>query len=284
MTETFALHDGAFGRISLLSLRSGLVAHAHPDAHIVWWLGGAQAEARIGTEVFRYSATQASAVNPYEQHDLRLLASDRPALFLAVYIEKAWLEQKARTAGGPFLFPSPRIDINPALRAGLWQLLALILSDSEKSASIDQAVEQLIAMSVRASSATTQCGAKIVNAPVLSRKLRMAVHLMHERVDTRSTIDEIASEAGLSRARLFVLFRDQLNTTPQVFWRALRLEEAIRELINGRLPLASLAHELGFSAASNFSRFFKEHTGVSPSDYRRAAHVRSARPLAESML
>jgi AraC-like DNA-binding protein len=29
--------------------------------------------------------------------------------------------------------------------------------------------------------------------------------------------------------------------------------------------------DLGFSAPGNFSRFFKEHTGVSPSIFKRAA-------------
>ena len=280
MAEAFALHEGAFGRISLLSLRSGLVAHSHSDAHIVWWLGGADAEARIGKQVFRYSEAQASAVNPYEQHDLKLFSTDTPALFFAVYIRKDWLEKRAHTSGGPFLFPSPRIAISPELRASLWQLLDLMMFRPEQQHELlDAAVQELITVSVQASLIAKAPGAKPVAGPLLSHKLRLAVGLMRERVDIRLTIDEIATEAGLSRARLFALFRDQLNTTPQVFWSAIRLEEAIREVTNGDIPLVSVAHELGFSAASNFSRFFKEHTGVSPSDYRRAANAASVQPL-----
>ncbi|NYH19297.1 helix-turn-helix transcriptional regulator [Paraburkholderia bryophila] len=273
MAETFALHEGAFGRISLLSLRTGLVSHAHSEAHIVWWLGGADAEARIGTQIFRYSEAQASAVNPFEQHDLKLLSTSTPAIFFAVYINKAWLDKKADTAGRPFVFASPRITIGPEVRACLWQLLDLIMSHPEQQEKIDAAVDELIGVSIRASLATHSPGLSAAGCPLLSRKLRLAVGLMRERVDVRSTIDDIASEAGLSRTRLFALFRDQLNTTPQVFWSAIRLEEAIRKLMTGDVPLISVAHELGFSAASNFSRFFKEHTGVSPSDYRRAALV-----------
>jgi AraC-like DNA-binding protein len=272
MAETFSLHEGSFGRISLLSARTGLVSHAHSEAHIVWWLGGADAEARIGTQNFRCSEAQAAAVNPFEQHNLKLLGTGSPSIFLSVYINKEWLEKEAATAGRPFVFTSPRIVISPEVRASLWKLLDLVMFHPELQERIDTAAEELISGAVQASLLSHSPGLS-AGSPLLSRKLRLAIALMRERVDIRSTIDDIASEAGLSRARLFALFRDQLNTTPQVFWSAIRLEEAIRKLLNGDVPLINVADELGFSAASNFSRFFKEHTGVSPSDYRRAATV-----------
>jgi AraC-like DNA-binding protein len=271
MPESFAMHEGAFGRISLLPLRTGLVSHAHSEAHIVWWLGGADAEARIGTQVFRFSETHAVAVKPFEQHDGKLLSSSSPAVFLSVYINKEWLDKRAAITGRPFVFTSPRIAISPELRASLWKVLDLIMFHPELQEKIEVAAEELISGSIQTSLVAHSPGPLTAGVPLLSRKLRLAIVLMRERVDVRTTIDEIASEAGLSRARLFALFRDQLNTTPQVFWSAIRLEEAIRKLAIGDVPLINVADELGFSAASNFSRFFKEHTGVSPSDYRRAA-------------
>ncbi len=141
----------------------------------------------------------------------------------------------------------------------------------EHHAAIDTAVERVIEMSIESSRASASGSAAPVIGPVLSRSLRMSVDLMRQHLEIRLTIDDIASQAGISRARLFALFRDQLNTTPQIYWSAIRLEAAIRKLASGDMALMDVAHDLGFSAASNFSRFFKEHTGVSPSDYRRAA-------------
>ena len=92
---------------------------------------------------------------------------------------------------------------------------------------------------------------------------------MREHASEKETVDEIAARVGLSRAHLFALFRDQLNTTPQVFSSAVRVEEAMRRVGEGA-PLTDVAFDLGFSAPGNFSRFFKEHTGVSPSIFRRA--------------
>jgi AraC-like DNA-binding protein len=45
----------------------------------------------------------------------------------------------------------------------------------------------------------------------------------------------------------------------------------MRRLISKGESLISVALDLGFSAPSNFSRFFKEHTGVTPSTFQRAA-------------
>ena len=271
MLETFAMHEGAFGRLSLLPLRTDLVSHAHSEAHIVWWLGGAAAEVRIGTQDFRFSETHAVAINSFEQHDGKLLSSSAPAIFLSAYINKEWLDKMAATAGRPFVFTSPRIAVCPELRASLEKVLDLMMFHPELQEQIESVAEELIIGAIQASRVEPTPGPSVSGVTLLSRKVRSAIALMRERVDVRATIDEIASEAGLSRARLFSLFREQLNTTPQVFWSTIRLEEAIRKLVNGEVSLITVADELGFSAASNFSRFFKEHTGVSPSDYRRAA-------------
>ena len=49
------------------------------------------------------------------------------------------------------------------------------------------------------------------------------------------------------------------------------LEEAVRRLVQQEEPLTSVALDLGFSTPGNFSRFFREHMGVTPSRFRRAA-------------
>src|SRR3546814_5533296 len=105
----------------------------------------------------------------------------------------------------------------------------------------------------------------------LDHRLRAAITYMREHVAEKITIEEIAGRVGLSRAHFFALFREQLNTTPQIFWSAVRVEEAMRRMDIDKEGVTQLALDLGFSAPGNFSRFFKEHTGVSPSIYRRAA-------------
>jgi AraC-like DNA-binding protein len=270
VAESLALHEGVYGRVALLRLRSGLVAHAHSDSHIVWWLGGAAAQTRIGTQVLRYSSAQACAVNAYEQHDLTLASDDGGAVFLAFYLSKDWLDRRSEVAGFPFAFSSLRIPIDSPMRSAAWQLLDMI-SRGEPAAAVESAVERLLETTILAAQSHSRARGARPTVRLLDCRLRRSIAMMRRHVEARLTIDEVAQQAKLSRARLFSLFRNQLNTTPQVFWSAIRLEEAIKRLIAGNASLADIAHDLGFSAASNFSRFFKEHTGVSPSEYRRAA-------------
>jgi AraC-like DNA-binding protein len=49
------------------------------------------------------------------------------------------------------------------------------------------------------------------------------------------------------------------------------VESAISKLSTGRARIADVSAELGFSAQSNFTRFFLNQVGIPPSEYRRAA-------------
>jgi AraC-like DNA-binding protein len=80
----------------------------------------------------------------------------------------------------------------------------------------------------------------------------------------------LARESGLSRPHFFSKFRDELGLTPSIFWNSLRLEDAMEQMSSSQASLTSVACRLGFDAQCNFTRFFRQHTGVAPSEYRHA--------------
>lgn len=266
----YAFHEGAFGQAIVLEAGTDLVPHSHSESQIVFWLGGVHAQAQVGIELVQYEENTAVAINAYQSHDMTLLDKNGAAVFLVFMISRRWLNERRKVTGRPFIFPSPRIPIDAALRQTYWQVLDLILTAGEDRSLVDENIEQLIIATIDAASDAKAAKARLF-PPLLDHRLRTAIALMREQVNKRITLDEIASKVGLSRAHFFALFREQLNTTPQVFWSAIRVEEAMRRLINGSEPLTTVAMDLGFSATNNFSRFFKEHTGVSPSTFRRAA-------------
>ncbi|WP_256354654.1 AraC family transcriptional regulator [Variovorax sp. dw_308] len=166
------------------------------------------------------------------------------------------------------------VPISAAMRRSCWRVLDLIISADPARSEIDNEVERLLEAAVAASTAggvATPAGSVGVT---LDHRLRSAIAHMRENVSEKASIDEIAAKVGLSRARFFALFRDQLNTTPQVFWSGVRVEEAMRRVSEGS-ELTDVALDLGFSAPGNFSRFFKKHTGISPSIFKRATRMPS---------
>lgn len=271
MAEAYAFREGAFGQAIVLEAGSDLVAHSHSESQIVFWLGGAKARATVGTESVLYGENTGLGTNANESHDMVLLDDSGPAVFLVFMISRTWLNERRRATGRPFVFPSPQIPIDAALRQACWQVLDLIFSGDESRKTLDELVEELVIAAIDAVIQAQAPDTKRLLPPLIDHRLRAAIALMRTHVSEKFAIDEIAARVGLSRAHLFTLFRDQLNTTPQVFWSAVRVEEAMRRLIRERESLTNVALDLGFSAPSNFSRFFKEHTGVSPSIFRKAA-------------
>ncbi len=266
MAEVFALHRGEFGRAALLKLRSGLLPHAHSDAHIVWWLGGAPVEAHVGSYRWRSTEHALIGINPYESHDLRILHGDQPAICLALYISQAWLMRRRQVAARPFQFRTPFIQIGPALHSASSIVMDLMLN---KRGAIDQRERQLERL---IDAALVDAEPETYRAKRVDFRIRRALAFMHENISARVRVDEVARQVGLSRPHFFAMFRSQLSTPPQIYWNALRLEAAINRLTRCEESLTSIALNLGFSAASNFSRFFRDHTGVTPREYRRAAH------------
>lgn len=271
MAEAYAFYEGAFGQAVVLESRADLVPHAHSESQIAFWLGGTHAQAQVGNDVVQYGQDVGLATNAFQCHDMTLLDGKGPAVFLVFMISRQWLNQRRQATGQPFEFPSPRIPIDLTLRQACWRVLDLILSPQRKSSLMDEEVEKLITAAIDAIAGTGAENKSGIGTPTLDHRLRKAITIMRENVAEKITVEDIAVRVGLSRAHFFTLFRDQLDTTPQVFWSAVRVEEAMRRLISEGTPLTWVALDLGFSASSNFSRFFKEHTGVSPSTFRRAA-------------
>ena len=272
MPETYALHEGAFGRAVVLELRDDLVAHAHAETQLALWLGGARVEGHVGSQLVPYSRQLALGTNAYESHDARLLDRSGPAVFLVLYIAKPWLDERRAASGRPFFFSSPSVPIDAAVRQSCWQVLDQIVSPHQHPGTdIDGEVERLLLAAIHSSGAPVNIAGLTPTAPVLDHRLRAAIVYMREHVGDPMAVEEVASRVGLSRGHFFSLFRDQLNTTPQVFWSAVRVEEAVRRLVQQEEPLTSVALDLGFSTPGNFSRFFREHMGVTPSRFRRAA-------------
>ncbi len=102
-------------------------------------------------------------------------------------------------------------------------------------------------------------------------RIRRAIALLRARPNKDLSMDELASQVGLSRSRFYDLFQICTGFSPRTYLDMLCIEAAIARLSSGRGKIAEVSAELGFSAQSNFTRFFLNQVGVPPSEYRRAA-------------
>jgi AraC family transcriptional regulator len=129
------------------------------------------------------------------------------------------------------------------------------------------------------------CSALIVHGAVLELlgELGRAETGSTRRACLRKTIDYVkahharpikltdaARVAGLSVPRLVREFRTQLGCSVGEYVRRVRIDRALTELQRNDTTVSRVAHDVGFTDQSHFTRVFKQHVGTTPARYRRA--------------
>ena len=82
------------------------------------------------------------------------------------------------------------------------------------------------------------------------------------------TLDDLAHEAGTSRATLVRLFRKASDKAPLALLAEVRLNMAHQRLLSNRGSLAEIAEEVGYGSESALSRAYSRHFGISPGAVR----------------
>ena len=92
--------------------------------------------------------------------------------------------------------------------------------------------------------------------------------MIHERYADKLTIDELASEAKLSKSTYMRRFLQICKITPAEYIIKKRVEVAENMLKHTNVSLLEISEKVGFYDAAHFSRTFKRIKGISPLEYR----------------
>lgn|GEM_PF-5283143 len=84
------------------------------------------------------------------------------------------------------------------------------------------------------------------------------------------TVDEVASQVGLSGSQLNRIFQRVLGQPVHRYRMDMRLESANRIIRGSEMPLARIAFDCGFNDAAHLCKCYKNRFGVSPGAIRRA--------------
>ncbi|GLR87909.1 hypothetical protein GCM10007857_46210 [Bradyrhizobium iriomotense] len=94
------------------------------------------------------------------------------------------------------------------------------------------------------------------------RRLFRVLDYIDGHLEGDLTLDEMASVACLSRFHFARAFKQAVGQSPRRFVIARRLERAEVLLTEGETPLVEIALSLRFSSQANFSRTFRQSTGM----------------------
>ncbi|MBN3763696.1 GlxA family transcriptional regulator [Burkholderia sp. Ac-20365] len=98
--------------------------------------------------------------------------------------------------------------------------------------------------------------------------VRHAVLLMEENLEAPLNIAVIAKMIGTSVRNLERAFMAEMDTSPNEFYRRMRLRYARWLLVNTARKITDIAYECGFADSAHFIRVFREAYGVTPGKLR----------------
>ncbi len=99
-------------------------------------------------------------------------------------------------------------------------------------------------------------------------QIQKAVNYIIQYLSQPFKIDDIAKTAGLSTSYLSTLFKKETGFTISAYITHKRIEKATRLLKSTSLPIQNVASYVGYNDNNYFTKVFKKHMGMTPSDFR----------------
>lgn len=280
MSTAIKIFQGAFGRVSLLDMSKPLVTHAHHHCHALIKVSGVDSAFLVKGRSQPLTEDSVVLINAWEPHAYEHTPDgEGRCILLALYLETAWLGQVLQSltvSGHPQFFPQPCAALPPGARRLANALAAEMLVSHDIPADIleGKIFDLFMATAEHHSSLGDYSGLMAsMRTSTMDPRIRRAVGKMRENLRYGENLAELAAESGLSRAHFFELFRRSTNLTPAVYANALRVEAAIDGLCKPDMRIGDISYDIGFSAPGHFTRFFRQHLGITPGEYRRVVDL-----------
>jgi AraC-like DNA-binding protein len=271
---TIRFFEGRYGRVSLLDAPDLAQPQALDGPIIVAKHAGPDCSYEIGGGAVECTDAALLLVNPGESHRC-MCSNGTPPRLLSVHLAQPWVQERF-----PAVFSAPgrpftrsREEITPRIRRLFGALAVEMRNDQFLAPERLEFMAQEMALSVvetyvarrRASSPAWE-GSRFADS-----RIREAIALLRARPNKELNMDVVANRVGLSRSRFYDLFQVCTGLSPRDYLDKLCVETAISRLAAQGAKIADVSADLGFSAQSNFTRFFLHQVGIPPSEYRRAA-------------
>jgi len=99
-------------------------------------------------------------------------------------------------------------------------------------------------------------------------ELNLITDLINDSVGALPRVEELALLCKMSRRNLLRRFHKTTGGTISEYVARLQLDKSKHLLCQSALSVKQIAHEIGFSTASNFAVAFKRQCGLTPGEFR----------------
>ncbi|OJJ14513.1 hypothetical protein BKI52_42815 [marine bacterium AO1-C] len=106
----------------------------------------------------------------------------------------------------------------------------------------------------------------------ITDNFKTAKAFIDENYTEKINMTMLEKVVGFNKYKLIRVFKQQLGLSPFEYILLLRIELAKKQLLQNQ-TLSQIALDVGFYDQSNFTRYFKKYTGVSPKVYRQGCNI-----------
>ena len=150
--------------------------------------------------------------------------------------------------------------------SGVSVLFSLLLTEWQEQPLVNRAKATIYSILEKIGEYNT---AKIQNSALIECLQYIEMHFCDPDLD----IPRLCDVSFLSKSNLYRLFLNHFGISPKQYIIKLRMNKALRLLVEGNLSVKEIALQCGFSDDKYFSRMFKDTYGYPPSHLRKYAHM-----------
>lgn len=288
MSRALRILHGELGRVMLLTLDRSTNVLAHHACQLLFRIDGPGIGVSVHGERNQLDDDSVIMLNAWEPHSYEVSADALPVTMLVLHIEPAWLRRQGSRFSGSMhanLFTTSCGIVPASARPFVEELLDLIAYEvAPDTAQVEHLVVELATtLTARYSDSRRWFSCKTLGGVACDARIRNVLSAMRDSVREPIGADQLAKLARMSRPHFFHLFKQETQLTPMAYLNMVRMEAAIKQVSETRDSLLEVSQRLGFKSPGNFTRFFRMHQGVSPSEYRRSVTLLPpAQPVREA--
>lgn len=158
-----------------------------------------------------------------------------------------------------------RLWTSAGVTAGIDMALAMI--EEDLGAEIAAAVARHLVVYMRRPGSQSQFSEPLKHQTNAAAPYATLINWAKSNLTADLTVDQLAGRAGQSLRTFQRKFRESTGQTPAAFIEDLRLDRA-KALISSDVPLKSVAHDVGYTSASQLNLVFQRRYGVAPSVWK----------------
>ena len=277
MITPHRVFEGRFGRLHLLDATGSMSERSHPEPTVLMKHSGPPCELRAGALRTSLGRGALLILNAGESFAMSAEDSSAPVRLVLFHASPEWLSEAFPAVTGDIASTALNTaieEITPRIRRLADTLAIEAINDRFLSGERLEFMLQELMLSIvdtylaRRESSPLWRGSRFEDS-----RIRKAIGMLRARPNKEVNIDMLANRVGLSRSRFYHLFQVCTGRSPREYLDMLCIEAAISRLASSDQKISDLSLGLGFSAQSNFTRFFLNQVGVPPSQYRRAANA-----------